>query len=1260
MAVVLKNDEGKTHMDLQISLPDDPQRPAYKSRERRQILVKMESGESFSFGAMKSSSSWEVLEWIGDFLDVDPGTLHIMRQDGRGNFRRMQHHEECPPVAHLRGVKSLKRSVKQYDHPIVVVGAGLGGVQCMIDLRRRGRQNIVCVEKIHDFGGWSWTYVPNKYTKLQTESGSYYVEYPDPNANPPKMIRNTNHKFGTWPSRDEILMLVREEARARGLQDVTQFGCEIQKIVKKNNYYALQWTPTPWSQTPDEDGGIILGGAVASWIGFLHDLNTIEFPGEDDFGGYIEYSSFDKFDYTRTTGKNVVMYGHGAFTIENVRTLCEFRCKKVFVICRRRNLCGTKMTSWLVSHQESPAPGTVILDSFQRMFDLVGYNVWENEAVTTDKNRTFAHISQKTIFGVTDVYFLAGYYGLMEVVVDEIKRLSYQTVHTKNLNRKIECEAIIKAIGTHPSFKIAKQLSIKHCLGPFCNSDPLRFIMLGSKSVSAQNYGSFSINPALAPNIKVCNWFIDYPDDFDKIKDDLPKQENWKWPCYITEPAFMNQYFGAVAKIPGVAFELGEAQAIKAVKTNYAHPVEDYLAEVKAEWQCYIKYFKEHNMVDDRPEPEYPYTIEIMAEFDRRAEESWASIRAGVKPKKEGEKIADNNIYATKAVSDKPKAETVTIKTEGREVFTFPKNGSMKVSEVAELMKEKLDSLGGTSEEWGLTKLEDDGIHTFLSDAEAECPSMVYLHGITSLRKQPKRYDDHPIVVVGAGVGATVCMIDIKHRRGYQNMVCLEKLGDFGGSSWMLVSNKFTKLQTERGTYFTEYLDVGAFPPSIIGDGKVKYRTWPSRDQILIMCREGARSRGLEEHARFNTEVQKITDKSDGYAIQWTSTLDDKDDGGVLMAGAVSCWPGFLHAPNTCEFAGEDQFGGYIEYSSFDMFDYTRATGKRVMMYGHGAFTIENVRTLCEFRAAHIEVVCRTRNLCGTKMTSWLISSMPNPVPATVVLDSFARQFDLVGFDAWGAHSVKTNKTRSWAIIDQKTIFGVTDIYFLAGAYGLMDVTVDEVARLSHHCVHTKNLQKKIECEVIIKAIGTVPSFKIQKQLGIKSMLGTWCNGDPLRPVSMMTKGANAQNFGTFSFGPGLSALNLNTNWFFQWPETFESVRDKLPTNNPSDWPLFVSGPSYYLQFMTPITTRIPSLAIQNLKYGDKHKASKTQKCHPLEEYLGECVAEWKMYCKYFQDNNMVDDRPEPEYPYTEEIVRGFIRRSNAPYGIDSDRNDGS
>lgn len=41
----------------------------------------------------------------------------------------------------------------------------------------------------------------------------------------------------------------------------------------------------------------------------------------------------------------VILYGHGAFTIENVRTLLEHRCKKVFVMCRKRNLCGMKASS---------------------------------------------------------------------------------------------------------------------------------------------------------------------------------------------------------------------------------------------------------------------------------------------------------------------------------------------------------------------------------------------------------------------------------------------------------------------------------------------------------------------------------------------------------------------------------------------------------------------------------------------------------------------------------------------------------------------------------------------------------------------------------------------------------------------------------------------------------------------------------------------------------------------------------------------------
>eukprot|EP00971_Amphidinium_carterae_P183478 3641802-Amphidinium_carterae.1 len=40
--------------------------------------------------------------------------------------------------------------------------------------------------------------------------------------------------------------------------------------------------------------------------------------------------------------------------------------------------------------------------------------------------------------------------------------------------------------------------------------------------------------------------------------------------------------------------------------------------------------------------------------------------------------------------------------------------------------------------------------------------------------------------------------------------------------------------------------------------------------------------------------------------------------------------------------------------------------------------------------------------------------------------------YDLVGFDVWTAHSVQTDAKHSYAQVNSKTVFGVTDVYFLA------------------------------------------------------------------------------------------------------------------------------------------------------------------------------------------------------------------------------------
>mmetsp|Transcript_44761 Transcript_44761/g.100500 ORF Transcript_44761/g.100500 Transcript_44761/m.100500 type:complete len:656 (-) Transcript_44761:62-2029(-) len=572
--------------------------------------------ESLAIGAKVSTTVKEVQDVLGMFLQRDPNTISIKRKTATGHtLQRIQDEVASTIYISASGLKSFKRQPQQYEHPFLVVGAGLGGIQAMIDFHIKGRTDIVCMDRNEDFGGHSWIKVPNKFTKLQTERGTYHVEYCIPDAHVPKKVCDVN--YSTWPSRDMLLAMMREGSKAHGLYDHTMFNTHIEKVIPKKGSYAIQYMPV---NEDDGDADIMMTANVVCYPGFLHDANRVEFAGEDEFGGYIEYSSFDKVDYELTVGKTVVMYGHGAFTIENVRTLCEHRIKKVYVVCRTRNLSGTKIASWLIGSVQRPLPAIVMMDAFKRMYDLLGWDVWQAYSVKSDAERTNVQIEQKTIFGVTDIYFLAGYFGLMEVIVDEIKRLTHQCVHTKN-GSKLGCEVLIKAIGTAPSFKVDKEMGIKEVRGFYVNGDPLRPIMLGAKGVQAKNFGSFSVGPGLAPSIKMLHWFLEYPEDWNLVKDTLPVNKAGVFPAFVTNASYgLPVSLILQTTIPGLAQEVNEANDIKHRKQAEAHPMEEYLAQCKAEWESYIAYFRKHDMVDDRPDPAYPYTEEVIWGFMEKAD----------------------------------------------------------------------------------------------------------------------------------------------------------------------------------------------------------------------------------------------------------------------------------------------------------------------------------------------------------------------------------------------------------------------------------------------------------------------------------------------------------------------------------------------------------------------------------------------------------------------------------------------------------------
>jgi len=582
----------------------------------RTVTVILEGGEeALQLGCKTSTTTAELQDILASMFQRYP--TDIILKYKKGAYQTiLKARDEVPSYVTVVGIKTFGRKVKQLDHPIFVLGAGLGAIQAMIDMQLRGRKDIICMEAHADFGGHSWIRAANKFTKLQTERGTYHVNYCQAWEPVPFKVNDLDYK--TWPSRDALLHMMRENAREHGLYQYTLFNNQVEKLTPKNGAYAVQYVPTDelWKYKEDGDGGMMMVGFVSAWPGFLHLPNMVEFPGEDEFGGYMEYSSFDKVDYDLCVDRVCALYGHGAFTIENVRTLVEHRCKKCYVICRARNLSGTKMASWLVGSQPAPVSAAVLLEAFSKMYNLVGFDVWNAHSVHTDAKRSFAQITQKTIFGVTDIYFLAGYYGIMQCIVDEVKRVSHQCIHTKK-GKKVNTEVFIKAIGTKPSFKIDKQLGIKEVVGAWVNGDPLRFVNLGSKGVQAKNFGSFSVGPGFAPSVQQCNWFLDYPEDWWLVHDKLPRNKADVWPAYVVAATYglpMGMALGG--NIPGLGAKMGEADGLKARKQWESHPLETYLAECTREWENYIRYFKKHGMIDeDREECPYPYTLETMYEL---------------------------------------------------------------------------------------------------------------------------------------------------------------------------------------------------------------------------------------------------------------------------------------------------------------------------------------------------------------------------------------------------------------------------------------------------------------------------------------------------------------------------------------------------------------------------------------------------------------------------------------------------------------------
>jgi len=530
----------------------------------------------------------------------------------------------------------------------------------------------------------------------------------------------------------------------------------------------------------------------------------------------------------------------------------------------------------------------------------------------------------------------------------------------------------------------------------------------------------------------------------------------------------------------------------------------------------------------------------------------------------------------------------------------------------------------------------------------------VVIKGIKSFTRQRKVWD-HPMVIIGTGhAGLKQAMWYLKHKE--TNFILYDRKPEVGGTSWWDQANTTSKLQTELGAYHLQYDEANPVPTNL--------PPWPTRDQLLAHFKEVSEQYGIMPYCRFNTDVLQMTiekgDARDRPQSQWWTDQDYRltlrKDGveTEVLHSTICYYPGNLSCPREETYKGEDVFvdaGGLVDYAICNNTDYNRVTGQEVALIGHGAFAVENVRTCCEHGVKKIWLVCRRKNLACPRVCSWLINQSKDKISGPLYMKATLPMYALTPFDPWTYHSVHANAARTHLTITQKARFGIGDVYFLAIAMGVLEVIEDRVKRLSPGLLHLES-GRRLDVAVVFKLLGFTGAWEVDRLLAVKEMTGFWVGNDFRRYLNAEAIGVNANNFSGTSFSPGVRGWVQTAAHFFWYPKDFKGVQDSgmLPSHKAEpdeDRPAYVLDARMATGAMMVLGSCAPALG-ETMGTFPLLKHWKQWECHPMKLFVQQCKDEWDEYARTWKENGAPG--PVPAYPYTPEMVQGYLDEEQQDY----------
>lgn len=265
------------------------------------------------------------------------------------------------------------------------------------------------------------------------------------------------------------------------------------------------------------------------------------------------------------------------------------------------------------------------------------------------------------------------------------------------------------------------------------------------------------------------------------------------------------------------------------------------------------------------------------------------------------------------------------------------------------------------------------------------------------------------------------------------------------------------------------------------------------------------------------------------------------------------------------------------------------------------------------------------------------------------MLKMFEPMYNLVGFgDPWEFHSVHANANRTNVTILQNSRFGIGDVTFLMVHWGLLEFVVATLKRCSRHTLHLSNGDKLENVTIILKALGLLGDWSVDKLHGMKEMVGMFCSGDFRRPLMIDATGMNAANFTTFSTGIGTTDFTIGMKFLHDFPKEWYKlegmgVMKSLPRHKEEpdlEKPAYVTEVKYSMTGGIILEGMCPKISALKTGFG-RYKYTMYHKSHGTDRALQVAEYEWNKWQKDWKARGI--EHEFVPYPYTKEMVTGWF-----------------